>query len=37
MSDFVSLPLFGVSLVIKLNNSDFESHWTTLMFFDEKI
>ena len=27
MSDFVSLPLFGFTLVIKLRNFDFESHW----------
>ena len=26
MSDFVSTPLFGFTLVIKLRNSDFESH-----------
>ena len=26
MSDFVSFPWFGFTLVIKLRNSDFESH-----------
>ena len=26
MSDFVLFPLFGFTLVIKLTNSDFESH-----------
>ena len=26
MSDFVSFPLFGFTLVIKLRNLDFESH-----------
>ena len=26
MSDFVSLPLFGFALVIKLRNLDFGSH-----------
>ena len=36
MSDFVSFPLFGFVLVIKLRNFDFESHWNTLIFFDEK-
>ena len=33
MSNFVSFPLFGLSLVIKLRNFDFESHWNTLLFF----
>ena len=37
MSDFVSFPLFGFTLVIKLRNFDFESHWNTLIFFDKKI
>ena len=36
MSDFVSFPLFGFTLVIKLRNFDFESHWNTLIFFDKK-
>ena len=26
MSDFVSFPLFGFTLAIKLRNADFESH-----------
>ena len=26
LSDFVSFPLFGFTLVIKLRNFDFESH-----------
>ena len=26
LSDFVSLPFFGFTLVIKLRNFDFESH-----------
>ena len=26
MSDFVSIPLFGLTLVIKLRNFDIESH-----------
>ena len=26
ISDFVSFPLFGFTLVTKLRNSDFESH-----------
>ena len=33
MSDFVSFPLFGFTLVIKLTNFDFESHWNNLIFF----
>ena len=36
MSDFVSFPLFGFNVVIKLRNVDFESHWNTLIFFDKK-
>ena len=36
MSDFVSFPLLGFTLVIKLRNFDFESHWNTLIFFDKK-
>ena len=30
MSDFVSCPLFGFTLVIKPRNFDFKSHWNTL-------
>ena len=37
MSDFVSFPLFGFTLVTKLRNFDFESHGNTLIFFDQKI
>ena len=29
-------PLFGFTLVIKLKNSDFQSHWNTLIYFDQK-
>ena len=29
MSGFVSFPLFGFTLVIKLRNVNFESHWKT--------
>ena len=36
MSEFVLLPLFGLILVIKLRNFDFDSHWNTLIFFDKK-
>ena len=36
MSDFVSFPLLGFTLVIKIRNFDFESHWNTLIFFDKK-
>ena len=35
--DFVSFPLFGLTLVIKWRNFDFESHWNTLIFFDKKV
>ena len=27
MADFVSFPLFGSTLVIKLRNFDFQNHW----------
>ena len=36
MSDFVSFPLFGFTLVIKLRNFDFERHWNALIYFDKK-
>ena len=36
MSDFVSFPLLGFTLVIKLINYDFESHGNILIFFDKK-
>ena len=34
--DFVSFSLFEFTLVIKLRNFDFKSHWNTLIFFDKK-
>ena len=37
MSDFASFPLLAFTLVIKLRNFDFESHWNTLIFFDKKM
>ena len=37
MSDFVSVPLLGFTLVIKLRNFDFERHAHTLIFFDKKM
>ena len=37
MSDFVSVPLFRVTLVIKLTNFDFVGHWNTIIFFDKKM
>ena len=36
MSDFVSFPLFGFTLPIRLRNYDFESHWNTLTLLDKK-
>ena len=33
---FCLLPMFGFILVIKLRNSDFESHWNALIDFDKK-
>ena len=36
MSDFVSFPLFGFTLVIKLRSSNSESHWNTVIYFDKK-
>ena len=36
MSDFVLFRLFRFTLVIKLRNFNFESHWNTLFFFDKK-
>ena len=36
MSDFVSSPLFGLTLVRKLRAFNFESNWNTSMFFDKK-
>ena len=37
MSDFVSFPLLGLSLVIKLRNFNLKSHWNTSILFDKKI
>ena len=34
--DFVSIPLFGLTLVIKLINFDFESHLNILIIFDKE-
>ena len=36
MFHFVSFPLSGFTLVIKLRNSDFESHRHTLKYFNKK-
>ena len=36
MSDFVSFPLFELTLVIKLGNVDFKRNCNTLIFFDKK-
>ena len=36
MSEFVSFPLSGLTLVIRLRNVDFRSHRNTLVFFDKK-
>ena len=33
---FCSFPMFGFTLVIKLRNSDFDSHWITLILFYQK-
>ena len=36
MSDFVSIPLFGFNLLIKLRNFNFESHYNILIFLDKE-
>ena len=36
MSDFVSFPLFRVTLVMKLRNLNFKVRENTLMFFDKE-
>ena len=36
MSDFVSFPLLGFTVAIKLRNFDFVKHWNTLIIFDKK-
>ena len=35
-SDFVWFPLIWFTLVIKLSDFDFQSHWNTLICFDKK-
>ena len=37
MSDFVSFPQFGFTLVIKFRNFGFKSHWNILILFDKEI
>ena len=36
MADFLSFPLLGFTLVIKLRNFNFENHLNALTFFDKK-
>ena len=36
MSDFVSFPLLGLTLVVKLRNFGFEGRSNALIFFDTK-
>ena len=36
MSDFVSFPLLGLTLVVKLRNFGFEGSSNALIFFDTK-
>ena len=36
MSNFVSFPLLGFTVVIKLKKIDFESHWNNWILFDKK-
>ena len=36
VTEFVSIPLFRFTLVIKLRNFNFESHWNILMFFNKE-
>ena len=36
MSDFVLFPWLQFTLVLKLRNFDFESHWNTLIYLDKK-
>ena len=35
--DFILIPLFAFTLVIKLRNFYFESHWNILTYFDKEI
>ena len=37
ISDFVSIPLWTVTFVIKMRDLDFKLHWNTLTFFDQKM
>ena len=37
MSDFVSIPLFGFTVVIKLRKLDPENHWNTLIINHKKM
>ena len=37
MPDFVLFPCFSFTLVIKLRNFDFKSHYNTLIFSGKKI
>ena len=37
ISNFVSFPLFGFTLVIKLRNFDFKGYENTSMFSDKKM
>ena len=36
MSDFISFSLFGFTLVVKLRNFNFKSHWDILIFLTKK-
>ena len=36
ISDFFSFSLLGFTLVLKMRNLDFESHWSNSIFFDTK-
>ena len=36
ISDFVSVPLFALTFVMKLKDFGFKSHLNTLLFFDQK-
>ena len=37
MSDYVSFPLFEFTLVLKLENFDFESYLNSLIFLETKL
>ena len=36
LPDFVSVPFFALTFVMKLKDFDFKSYWNTLQFFDQK-